>query len=88
MSQQGRQRLLEEDRDVLGGEALDGDAIGAHTAEVLGGRAGGLGLVNVDRRLRTVFGPGYGLVVETAPDLALPKMHGDQFIATAKPPVK
>lgn len=30
------------------------------------GRPGHLGLVNVDRRLRTVFGPGYGLVVETA----------------------
>ncbi|MCX6464515.1 MAG: histidine kinase [Pseudonocardiales bacterium] len=36
-------------------------------AEVLAGRSGGLGLVNVDRRLRTVFGPGNGLVVETAP---------------------
>jgi two-component system LytT family sensor kinase len=36
-------------------------------ADVLAGRSGGLGLVNVDRRLRTVFGPGYGLVVETAP---------------------
>ena len=37
-------------------------------AEVLAGRGGpgSLGLVNVDRRLRTVFGPGYGLVVETA----------------------
>ena len=40
----------------------------AHAAEVLAGRAGGLGLSNVDRRLRTVFGPAYGLVVETAPD--------------------
>ncbi len=36
-------------------------------ADVLAGRSGGLGLRNVDRRLRTVFGPGYGLVVETAP---------------------
>jgi two-component system, LytTR family, sensor kinase len=37
-------------------------------AAVLAGRGtpGRLGLVNVDRRLRTVFGAGYGLVVETA----------------------
>lgn len=40
----------------------------AFAADVLAGRGrpGSLGLVNVDRRLRTVFGPGYGLVVETA----------------------
>ena len=30
------------------------------------GTPGSLGLVNVDRRLRTVFGAGYGLVIETA----------------------
>jgi two-component system LytT family sensor kinase len=37
-------------------------------ASVLAGRGspGRLGLVNVDRRLRTVFGAGYGLVIETA----------------------
>jgi two-component system LytT family sensor kinase len=36
--------------------------------DVLAGRGGGsLGLVNVDRRLRAVFGAGYGLVIETAP---------------------
>jgi two-component system, LytTR family, sensor kinase len=37
-------------------------------AAVLAGRGspGRLGLVNVDRRLRTVFGAGYGLVIETA----------------------
>ena len=42
----------------------------AYAAEVLAGRGrpGHLGLVNVDRRLRSVFGPGYGLIVETAPD--------------------
>jgi two-component system LytT family sensor kinase len=40
-----------------------------YAAEVLAGRGrpGHLGLVNVDRRLRSVFGPGYGLIVETAP---------------------
>lgn len=39
-----------------------------YAAAVLAGRGGaaGMGLVNVDRRLRTVFGPGYGLVIETA----------------------
>ncbi len=37
-------------------------------AAVLAGQGtpGSLGLVNVDRRLRTVFGAGYGLVIETA----------------------
>jgi two-component system LytT family sensor kinase len=35
--------------------------------DALAGRDGGsLGLVNVDRRLRAVFGAGYGLVIETA----------------------
>ncbi|WP_046469326.1 sensor histidine kinase [Allosalinactinospora lopnorensis] len=29
--------------------------------------ANGVGLANVDRRLRTVYGPEYGLVIETAP---------------------
>ncbi|MBW0099600.1 sensor histidine kinase, partial [Pseudonocardia sp. KRD-184] len=40
----------------------------SYAAAVLAGRGnpGSLGLVNVDRRLRRVFGPGYGLVVETA----------------------
>jgi two-component system, LytTR family, sensor kinase len=39
-----------------------------YAADVLAGRGkpGSFGLMNVDRRLRTVFGPGYGLVIETA----------------------
>jgi two-component system LytT family sensor kinase len=39
-----------------------------HAADVLAGRGNpnSVGLLNVDRRLRTVFGPGYGLVIETA----------------------
>ena len=38
-----------------------------HARDVLAGRDdGSLGLVNVDRRLRAVFGAGYGLVIETA----------------------
>ncbi|CRK57269.1 ATP-binding region, ATPase-like [Alloactinosynnema sp. L-07] len=32
------------------------------------GRAGSIGLANVDRRLRNVYGAWYGLVVETAPE--------------------
>jgi two-component system, LytTR family, sensor kinase len=31
------------------------------------GAAGGVGLTNVDKRLRTEYGPWYGLAVETAP---------------------
>lgn len=39
-----------------------------YAADVLAGRGDptSVGLLNVDRRLRTVFGPGYGLVIETA----------------------
>ena len=39
-----------------------------YAADVLAGRGdpNSVGLLNVDRRLRTVFGPGYGLVIETA----------------------
>ena len=33
----------------------------------LAGRNGGIGLANVDERLRTVFGADFGIVVETAP---------------------
>jgi two-component system, LytTR family, sensor kinase len=46
------------------GPGMDPD----YAAAVLAGRGspGRLGLVNVDRRLRTVFGAGYGLVIETA----------------------
>ncbi|HVL83557.1 MAG TPA: histidine kinase [Pseudonocardia sp.] len=36
--------------------------------DVLAGWGDRVGLANVDRRLRTVFGPRYGLVIETAPD--------------------
>jgi two-component system LytT family sensor kinase len=45
------------------GPGMDPD----YAAAVLAGqgRPGSLGLVNVDRRLRSVFGAGYGLVIET-----------------------
>ncbi|SFM94007.1 two-component system, LytT family, sensor kinase [Pseudonocardia ammonioxydans] len=41
-----------------------------HARAVLAGTAegAGLALVNVDRRLRAVYGPEHGLVIETAPD--------------------
>ncbi|WP_308252840.1 histidine kinase [Pseudonocardia sp. ICBG601] len=40
-----------------------------HARDVLAGTAegAGLALVNVDRRLRAVYGPDHGLVIETAP---------------------
>ncbi|MDT8916168.1 histidine kinase [Amycolatopsis sp. PS_44_ISF1] len=51
--------------------SVEDDGVGldpAHAADILAGRAGdGLGLTNVDRRLRTVYGAWYGLTVETAP---------------------
>ncbi|MGQ0574412.1 MAG: sensor histidine kinase [Pseudonocardia sp.] len=45
------------------------------------GDGGGLGMVNADRRLRTVYGPAFGLVVDTAPGagtrvtVRLPRFH-------------
>jgi two-component system LytT family sensor kinase len=61
----------------------DGPGMDAeHARAVLAGRSdGSLGLVNVDRRLRAVFGAGYGLVIETAPGagtrvvVRLPRFH-------------
>ncbi len=46
----------------------DGVGMDPQTARSnLAGREDGIGLANVDERLRTVFGPDFGLVVETAP---------------------
>ncbi|MDN5930709.1 MAG: sensor histidine kinase, partial [Pseudonocardia sp.] len=58
---QGRECVISVEDDGAGMDP-------SYAADVLAGRGkpGSLGLVNVDRRLRTVFGPGYGLVVETA----------------------
>ena len=39
----------------------------ARAAEVLAGRGGGVGIVNVQSRLQASFGPGYGLEIETLP---------------------
>ncbi len=57
----------------LGSEALielDDDGVGMSPemlADMLAGRkeTSGIGIRNVDQRLRTVFGPSYGLVIET-----------------------
>jgi two-component system, LytTR family, sensor kinase len=53
--------------------SVEDDGLGMdpeQAAAVLAGRGNpdAVGLANVDRRLRTVYGPYYGLVVETAPD--------------------
>ncbi|GAA3236573.1 histidine kinase [Pseudonocardia petroleophila] len=66
--------LIQVTGEAQGGEcviSVEDDGAGmdpAYAADVLAGRGkpGSLGLVNVDRRLRSVFGPGYGLIVETA----------------------
>lgn len=66
--------LVQVTGEAQGGECVisvedDGPGMDpSYAAAVLAGRGnpGSLGLVNVDRRLRRVFGPGYGLVVETA----------------------
>ena len=69
----GREGLVQVAGEAQGSECVitvedDGPGMDPdYAAEVLAGRGrpGHLGLVNVDRRLRAVFGPGYGLIVET-----------------------
>lgn len=56
----------------LGADALvrvrdDGAGMSEDAARAaLGGRSGGIGLQNVNRRLASSFGPGYGLAIESA----------------------
>jgi two-component system LytT family sensor kinase len=60
-----------EGNDCVIGVEDDGVGMDPALAEaILAGRGGcdSVGLANVDRRLRNVYGPWYGLVVETAPD--------------------
>lgn len=52
--------------------SIEDDGVGADPDEVraaLAGSEGGtsVGLANVDARMRTVYGPDYGIIVETAP---------------------
>jgi two-component system LytT family sensor kinase len=59
-----------EGNDCVIGVEDDGVGMDPSIAEeILAGRGGAesVGLANVDRRLRNVYGPWYGLVVETAP---------------------
>lgn len=60
----------------------DGVGMSAERArEVLEANGGGVGIVSVDTRLRTSFGAGYGLEIESAPErgttvtMILPKFH-------------
>lgn len=60
----------------------DGDGMDADAAEAaLTGGAGGIGLANVDRRMRTSFGDEYGLALDSRPGegtevaLVVPKSH-------------
>ncbi len=65
---------------------VEDDGVGAEPdamRQVLSGQGGGdsVGVVNVDERMRSVFGDEYGIVVETAPgagtrvSLRIPKFH-------------
>jgi two-component system LytT family sensor kinase len=53
----------------------------ARAASVLAGNGGGVGIANVQARLQTTFGPGYGLEIESDPDhgttvtMTLPKFR-------------
>jgi two-component system LytT family sensor kinase len=53
----------------------------ARAEAVLAGRGGGVGIANVQARLQTIFGPGYGLEIESAPEqgttvtMTLPKFR-------------
>jgi two-component system LytT family sensor kinase len=70
----GASGLVQVSGEAAGSEcviAVEDDGPGMdpeYAAAVLAGRGrpGSVGLVNVDRRLRTIFGAGYGLVIETA----------------------
>ena len=53
----------------------------ARAATVLAGQGGGVGIANVQARLQSIFGPGYGLEIVSAPDqgttvtMTLPKFR-------------
>ncbi len=60
------------------------DGLGMSTqraAEVLAGRGGGVGMANVQARLQSSFGDGYGLLIQSAPGsgttvtMTVPKFH-------------
>jgi two-component system, LytTR family, sensor kinase len=66
----GRIAILAQDAGPECHISVEDDGLGMDPQEVrssLAGRENGIGLANVDERLRTVFGADFGLVVETAP---------------------
>jgi two-component system LytT family sensor kinase len=68
---QGRLTILGTDRErnVELRVSDDGPGMAPERAtEALAGRGGGIGLSNVDGRLRSTFGPEYGLEIETGPN--------------------
>jgi two-component system LytT family sensor kinase len=68
-----RVKIVARDVGVEAAISVEDDGVGMepdHMRAVLAGDAGpdaGIGLANVDERLRQVYGDEYGLVVETAP---------------------
>jgi two-component system LytT family sensor kinase len=68
-----RVKIVARDVGVEAAISVEDDGVGMepdHMRAVLAGNAGpdvGIGLANVDERLRQVYGDEYGLVVETAP---------------------
>lgn len=70
----GRVTIVAEDDGADCAISVEDDGIGAEPEQIraalLGeGESDSIGVGNVDERLRSVFGDGYGLVVETAPGL-------------------
>ena len=66
----GRISIVAEDAGPECHISVEDDGVGMDPQRVrssLAGRDNGVGLANVDERLRTVFGSDFGLVVETAP---------------------
>ncbi|MFX4293104.1 sensor histidine kinase [Streptomyces bohaiensis] len=61
--------VIEDDGVGMDPEQAQAVLAGAWQRPVTEEPGAGVGLANVDRRLRTVYGPEYGLVIETAPGL-------------------
>ncbi|MGH8999947.1 MAG: sensor histidine kinase, partial [Acidimicrobiia bacterium] len=66
----GQISIVAEDAGPVCRISVEDDGVGMEPQQArasLAGREEGIGLANVDERLRAVFGPDYGLLVETAP---------------------
>jgi two-component system LytT family sensor kinase len=86
LERRGHLRISIADADSAARICIEDDGVGAppdHVRRVLAGtdRGGGVGLHNVDERLRAVFGDDNGLTIETAPGsgtkvtIYIPKFH-------------